>query len=344
MTRARSQLARFIQRVVWMGLTITGVLVFGVFGYMTFAGYPPFEAFYMSLTTITTIGYGELLPMSKMARTWNIVYIIVGVSTMLVTLGALTQSVVELELSGYFQKRRIHRMIDKFENHYIICGFGRVGRSAAEELDISAASFLIVDRSEEEVEKAMRLGYVAVVADCTRDEALRDLGIGRAAGLIAALATDADNLYLVLTAKTLNPNLKIATRVSEDDSTPKLKRAGADVVFAPYSMTGHRLSQSLLRPHVNDFIDFTTGNTMGLDVRIEQIEVSARSEFVSKSLRQAPLLRELGVIVLAIRRADGEMIFNPPADCEMNAGDFLIVLGPPAQLRRLETMLGSLPS
>ena len=343
MRRAQSDWDRFRQRIVWMGLAVAAVLVFGACGYMTFAGYPAFEAFYMALTTITAIGYGELLPMSKVGRTWNIVYIIVGVSTMLVTFGALTHSVVELELSGYFKKRRNHRMIDKFENHYIICGFGRVGRSAAEELDISGASFLIVDRNEDEVEKAMRLGYMAVVADCTRDEALRDLGIARAAGLIAALATDADNLYLVLTAKTLNPNLKIATRVSEDDSAAKLKRAGADVVFAPYSMTGHRLSQSLLRPHVNDFVDFTTGNTMGLDVRIEQVEVSAHSEFVSKSLRQAPLLRELGVIVLAIRRADGEMIFNPPADCEMNAGDFLIALGPPAQLRRLESMLGSRP-
>ena len=344
MKHPQSHWARFQQRVLWMGVTIAGVLVFGAVGYMIFAGYPAFEAFYMALTTITTIGYGELLPMSKVARTWNIVYIILGVSTLLVTLGTLTQSVVELELSGYFEKRRNQRMIDKFENHYIICGFGRVGRSAAEELDISAASFLIVDRNEDEVEKAMRLGYVAVAADCTRDEALRDLGIDRAAGLIAALSTDADNLYLVLTAKTLNPKLKIATRVSEDDSAPKLKRAGADVVFAPYSMTGHRLSQSLLRPHVNDFIDFTTGNTMGLDVRIEQVEVSTRSEFVSKSLRDAPLLRELGVIVLAIRRANGEMIFNPPADCEMNAGDFLIALGPPGQLRRLESMLGSRPS
>jgi voltage-gated potassium channel len=343
MNASASHWHRFKQRLLWVGVTIAGVLIVGATGNMVFAGYPPFEAFYMALTTITTIGYGELLPMSRVARIWNASYIIVGVSTVLITLGALTQSVVELELSGYFQKRRNRRMIDKFENHYIICGFGRVGRAAAAELDISAESFLIVDRSEEEVEKAMRLGYVAVAADCTRDETLRELGISRAAGLIAALATDADNLYLILTAKTLNPKIRVATRVSEEDSEPKLKRAGADVVFAPFVMTGHRLSQSLLRPHVNEFIDFTTGNAIGLDIRIEQIEVCPSSQLLGKSLRDSPIRSELGIIVLSIRRSNGDMVFNPPADCVMNVGDFLIVLGPPVQLRRLEQLLGARP-
>jgi voltage-gated potassium channel len=339
--RSVSPWARIQKRLAAVGLAVASVLILGAWGYMTFGGFPAFEAFYMALTTITTVGYGEILPMSRAARTWNIVYVIVGVSTMIVSLGALTQTVVELELSGYFAKRRNRRMIDKFENHYIICGFGRVGRAAAAELDISAAAFLIVDRNEEEVEQAMRMGYVAVAADCTRDESLRELGIDRAAGLIATLSTDADNLYLILTAKTLNPKVQVAARVIEEDSEAKLKRAGADIVYAPYSMAGHRLSQSLLRPHVKDFIDFTTGNAIGLDVRIEQILVTGRSEFVSKSLRDTPIRRELGVIVLAIRRANGEMIFNPPAECVMAAGDYLIVLGPPGQLRRLEDMLKS---
>lgn len=341
MNRSVSPWARIQKRLAAVGLAVASVLVLGAWGYMTFGGFPAFEAFYMALTTITTVGYGEILPMSRAARTWNIIYIIVGVSTMIISLGALTQSVVELELSGYFAKRRNRRMIDKFENHYIICGFGRVGRAAAAELDISAAPFLIVDRSEDEVERAMRMGYVAVAADCTRDESLRELGIDRASGLIAALSTDADNLYLILTAKTLNPKVQVAARVIEEDSEAKLKRAGADIVYAPYAMAGHRLSQSLLRPHVKDFIDFTTGNTIGLDVRIEQILVTDRSEFVSKTLRDTPIRRDLGVIVLAIRRANGEMLFNPPAECMMAAGDFLIVLGPPGQLRRLEDMLKS---
>jgi len=178
-----------------------------------------------------------------------------------------------------------------------------------------------------------------VAADSTRDEVLRECGIDRARGLIAALATDADNTYLILSAKALNPMLPVATRVSEEESERKLRRAGADVVFAPYSITGHRLSQSLLKPHVNEFIDFTTGNNMGLDVRIEQLWVSPKSEYVSKSLRQAQMRSDLGVIVLAIRKASGQMIFNPPAEQEIQAEDFLIVMGPPAQLRKLEALV-----
>lgn len=341
MIRVPSSWTRIQKRLTAVALAVASVLILGAWGYMAFGGFPAFEAFYMALTTITTVGYGEILPMSRAARTWNIAYLIIGVSTMIVSLGALTQTVVELELSGYFAKRRNRRMIDKFVNHYIICGFGRVGRAAAAELELSSAPFLIVDRNEEEVERAMRMGYVAVAADCTRDESLRELGIDRAAGLIAALSTDADNLYLILTAKTLNAKVQVAARVIEEDSEAKLKRAGADIVYAPYAMAGHRLSQSLLRPHVKDFIDFTTGNAIGLDVRIEQILVTDRSDFVNKSLRDTPMRRDLGVIVLAIRRANGEMVFNPPAECIMAAGDYLIVLGPPGQLRRLEDMLKS---
>ena len=230
-------------------------------------------------------------------------------------------------------------MIDNLKSHFIVCGYGRVGRSASEELKKSGVPILVVDKNEERVERAIQAGLLAVAADSTRDEVLRDVGIDRARGLIAALATDADNTYLILTAKALNPLLPVATRVSEEESERKLRRAGADVVFAPYTITGQRLSQSLLKPHVNEFIDFTTGNDMGLDIRIEQVQVSATSEYVSKSLRQAQLRADLGVIVLAIRKVSGQMIFNPPADAEIGAGDHLIVMGQPAQLRRLEELM-----
>lgn len=337
--RSDAEWTRFKRRVAEIVIAIATVIGIGITGYMTFAHYPLFEAAYMALTTITTIGYGEVLPLGPAGRVFNMFYIVIGVATVLVAFGVLTQAMIELELSGYLQKRRRRRMIDNLKSHFIVCGYGRVGRSASEELKKSGVPILVVDRNEERVERALQAGLLAVAADSTRDEVLRDVGIDRARGLIAALATDADNTYLILTAKALNPLLPVATRVSEEESERKLRRAGADVVFAPYTITGQRLSQSLLKPHVNEFIDFTTGNDMGLDIRIEQVQVSATSEYVSKSLRQAQLRADLGVIVLAIRKVSGQMIFNPPADAEIGAGDHLIVMGQPAQLRRLEELM-----
>lgn len=337
--RSDAEWRRFKRRVVQIIAAIATVIGIGCTGYMTFAGAPLFESVYMALTTITTIGYGEIFPLGRVGRIFNIFYIVIGVATVLVAFGVLTQAMIELELSGYFQKRRRRRMINNLKSHFIVCGYGRVGRSASEELKKSGVPILVVDKSEERVERAIQAGLLAVAADSTRDEVLRDVGIDRARGLIAALSTDADNTYLILTAKALNPLLPVATRVSEEESERKLRRAGADVVFAPYTITGQRLSQSLLKPHVNEFIDFTTGNDMGLDIRIEQVQVSATSEYVSKSLRQAQLRAELGVIVLAIRKVSGQMIFNPPADAEIGAGDHLIVMGQPAQLRRLEELM-----
>jgi len=337
--RIDAEWSRFKRRIGLLSIAIMTVIAIGFSGFVLVAGYPMFEALYMALTTITTIGYGEVLPLSRAGRIFNIFYIVIGVGTLLVGIGVLTQAMIELELSGYFPKRRRRRMINNLKSHFIVCGYGRVGRSASEELKKSGVPLLVIDRNEERVERALQAGLLAVAADSTRDEVLRDVGIDRARGLIAALATDADNTYLILTAKALNPLLPVATRVSEDESERKLRRAGADVVFAPYTITGQRLSQSLLKPHVNEFIDFTTGNDMGFDIRIEQVQVAERSEYVSKSLRQAQLRSELGIIVLAIRKVAGQMIFNPPADAEIGAGDYLIVMGQPAQLRRLEELM-----
>ena len=321
-------------------LFIAGILAFdlvlGTSGFVLVAGYPVFDAFYMAITTITTVGYMEVRPLGQAGRIFNSFFLAFGVITVFLAIGAMTQTVIELEFSNYFGKRRMRRMIERLNQHFIVCGFGRVGRGAAAELRQAGAPFVVVDRSAERVEWAVRGGLTALEADCTRDETLREAGIMRARGLVAALASDADNLFLVLSAKTLNPSLFVAARASEEEAEQKLRRAGADVVFAPYSAAGHRLAQSLLRPHVHEFLDFAS---MGSDVRIEQVFVSPASELVSKSLGQTQLRRELGVIVLAIRTSDGNMTFNPPADTTIAAGDHFIAMGDPANLRKLEEML-----
>lgn len=326
------------KRLIFIVSGLVLVLAGGTAGFMLIEGYPWFDALYMSLITMTTVGYSEIHSLSHTGRIFNTAYIMVGVTMMFFAIGAMTTTIIEMQLGDFFGKRRVRRMIDKLQNHYIVCGFGRVGRGAALELQQAGAPFVVVDRNDEKVERAIHMGMLAVQADSTRDETLRDVNIEDARGVIAALSTDADNLFLTLSAKSLNPKVLVSARVAEEENEKKLRRAGADSVFAPYSITGVRLAQTLLRPHVTQFLDFTTTN-VGLDVGIEEVQVGESSEFVSKSLRQLALRRELGVVILAIRRSSGEMIFNPTAEAEINAGDFLIAMGETASLRKLERLI-----
>jgi voltage-gated potassium channel len=316
-------------------LTVTG----GTVGFIWIEHYPLFDAFYMTLITITTVGYQELHPLSFHGRIFNSFLIFFGVTMMLLAVGGMTQVIIELELTQYFGRRRTTKMINKLHDHIIVCGFGRVGRGAAHELQRAGVPFLIVDKSEDRVEWAMREGMLGVLADATDDETLKQAGVLRAKGLIATLQSDADNLFVILSAKALKPSLQVSARVASEQSEKKMRLAGADHVFAPYDMTGNRMAQVMLKPHVFQFIDFTTKG-MGLDVGIEQFSVPASSEFASKSLLESKIRKELGVIVLAIRKSDGRMLFNPPAEAEIEAGDYLIVMGELASLRKLEQVLG----
>ncbi|MFZ0336507.1 MAG: potassium channel protein [Terracidiphilus sp.] len=315
-------------------LIVTG----GTLGFIWIEHYPPFDAFYMTLITISTVGYEELHPLSFGGRVFNSFLIFFGVTMMLLAVGGMTQVIIELELTQYFGKRRTRKMIDKLQDHIIVCGFGRVGRGAAHELQRAGVPFLVVDKSEERVEWAIRDGMLGVLADATDDETLKHAGIMRAKGLIATLQSDADNLFVILSAKALKPTLQVSARVASEQSEKKMRLAGADYVYAPYDMTGNRMAQVMLKPHVFQFIDFTTKG-MGLDVGIEQFSVPASSEFASKSLIETQIRKELGVIVLAIRRSDGSMQFNPPPETEIQGGDFLIVMGEASNLTKLEQVL-----
>jgi len=331
-------MSRLARRFLFLISAIVATLTVGTLGFTFIAGYPPFDAFYMTLTTMTTVGYGEIHPLNHAGRVFNSFLIVFGVTTMFIAIGAMTQTIVERELGNAIEKRRNKRMIDKLKNHYIVCGFGRVGRGAAAELQHAGVPFVVVDSNPERAERALAAGMLAVAADSTRDETLRQLGIERARGLVAALSTDADNLFVLLSAKGLNSGIYVAARAAEESAEAKMRRAGADAVFAPYSITGHRLAQSLLRPHVVQFLDFTTKD-IGMDVSIEQVRVSESSVAVSKSLKDLQVSRELGVIVMAIRKSDGQMLFNPPADTAVRGGDYLIVMGPMQNLRALESLV-----
>src|SRR5258708_18917291 len=331
------------RRLAVVALSILFTLALGTAGFVFIEGYPVFDAFYMTLTTVTTVGYGEIRTLSHAGRIFNSFLISFGVVVIFLAVGAMTQTAIELELNQFFGKRRVKNMIEKLEGHYIVCGFGRLGHGASDELRQAGVPFVVIDKNEDRVERAIKSGMLAVAADASHDETLRDVGTGKAKGLIATLANDADNLFLILSARALNSRLHLAARVDEQASEQKIRRAGADFVFAPYNSTGHRMAQALLKPHVHQFINFATqgGNlNVGIEnVGIEQVQVSARSSFAEQTLEHMQVRRGLGVIVLADRKGEGKMVFNPAADLRIAAGDHLIVMGEADRLQKLEQIL-----
>src|SRR6202163_1671670 len=201
---------RIRRRLALLAIALLSVLGGGTLRFVLLEKWPLFDAFYMTLTTVTTVGYGEIHPLDKAGRIFNSFLISFGVAVIFLAVGAMTQTAIELELNQFFGKRRTRNMIEKLEGHYIVCGFGRLGRGAADELRRADVPFVVIDRNEERVERAMKLGMLGVAADASSDETLRDVGIDRASGLIATLASDADNLFLILSAKSLNSRLRLA--------------------------------------------------------------------------------------------------------------------------------------
>jgi voltage-gated potassium channel len=318
------------------------VVGLGTIGYHYIEGWPWFDGFYMVITTLTTIGYQETHPLSHAGRVFNVFIILGGVSLVFLAIGSLTQALLEFELQNFFGRRRMERDIGRLTGHYIICGAGRVGRSAARELARRPAQFVIIENNEAKAQKFASDNWLMLIGDATQEQTLRDAQIDRARGLVAATTTDATNLYIVLTARSLNPGLRIIARASEEMAEKHLRSAGADSVVSPYIFAGQRIAHSLLRPHVVSFLDTATTH-LGMDLEIGEVPITARSPFAGTTIENSRIRQDRGVIILAIKREAG-MRFNPASDDLIEAGDFLIAMGEPQQLRELELTAGSQPS
>lgn len=322
---------------------IAGALLFviavGTAGFHYIEGWSWFDGFYMVITTLTTIGYQETHPLSHAGRLFNVAIILCGVSLVFLAIGALTQALLEFELQHFFGRRRMEREIGRLTDHYIICGAGRVGRSAARELARRPAPFVILEHNEAKAQKFSAENWLMLVGDATQEQALREARIEHARGLVAATTTDATNLYIVLTARSLNPKLRIIARASEDMAEKHLRSAGADSVVSPYIFAGQRIAHSLLRPHVVSFLDTATTH-LGMDLEIGQVAITAASPFAGQTVESSRIRQDRGVIVLAIKREAG-MRFNPSPDDRIEPGDFLIAMGEPQQIRELERKAGS---
>jgi voltage-gated potassium channel len=309
----------------------------GTAGYMLIEGWSAWDSLYMTVITVTTVGYREVHTLSRTGEAFTIVLLIGGVGTALYTFTLLATLVVEGGLHLRFEQRRIRRMIDQLQDHFIVCGYGRIGSVVAEEFRRQGTSFVVVDRNPERVHEVIAAGMLAVEADASREEVLRRLGIERARGLIAAVGTDAENVYATLTARVLAPQLFIVARAETEDAGRKLLRAGASRVLSPYQIGAVQMAHTALRPAVVDFVQLATSSG-SLELAMEQVKIAPGSELASRSLVEANLRQRFSVIVVGIQRGGTQMEFNPSADAIMRAGDDLVVLGRPANLKDLENV------
>ena len=296
-----------------------------------------FDSIYMVVITLSTIGYGEVHPLTHAGRVFNIVLIVAGVALVFLMIGALTQALLEFELGKVFGKRRMEREVANLRDHYIICGAGRVGSSVARELARKPCPFVVIEASREST-RELDPKWLTVIGDAASEKTLQEAGIKRARGLVAATTTDATNIYIVLTARSLKSDLKIIARASEESAQKHLRTAGADVVISPYAAAGHRIAQSFLRPNVLDFLDVATARDGKLEMVIEEIKVSPQSSLANATVGTSGIHHEFGIMILAIRRARGEIRFNPQAGEPIHAGDYLIAMGEPTQMNKLEDL------
>ncbi len=317
-----------------MIFTLLAVLaLIGTVGFHFIEGWNWFDSFYTVLITVTTIGANDAR-MSETGRAFSVFVIIVGVGLVFLAIGALASALLEFELLKFFGRRRMEREISRLSKHVIICGAGRVGRSVARELMLKPAPFVIIENNQQKMLK-LDPAWLVFEGDATQEQTLRQVRVESASGLVAAATTDAINLYIVLTARSLNPKLKIIARASEEDAEKHLRKAGADIVISPYIFAGHRIAQSFLRPNVIDFLDLATASDRQMDLELAEVRVEASSPFAGKTLAGSQIRQTMNVIVLAIKKAEG-MHFNPEPDDKIEAGDYLIAMGEPGGLRRLE--------
>jgi len=311
-------------------------LVFGTIGFRFIEGWSLGESFYVTVQTLTTVGYGDLPPRTTAGRGFAIIVMLIGVGGVALAATTIVQSIVQSELVSTFGERRQSKKMSKLHDHYIICGSGRVGSHLVRDLHSSKAEMVIVENDPSRAAEFAQKGFHVLVGDATIEETLREAGVERARGLAACLPEDADNVYVVLTARDLNPRLHIVARAAEEQAEAKLVRAGANHVVAPTIIGGHRMAVSLIKPAVGEFFDSITGSKLGL--AFEQVLIQNDSPLVGRVLRETPIRAELDIVIISIRRSNGEMVFNPAAQTIIEAGDILIAIGQMEALTRLNEM------
>jgi voltage-gated potassium channel len=333
-------LARHRPRSIFQVRYALGALAFsiilGTIGFRLIEGWSFADSLYATVQTLTTVGYGDVTPQTALGRYFAVVIMLIGVGGVALGASTIVQSVVQSELLSTFGQRRQSKRMSKLHDHFIICGSGRVGSHLVRDLLAANESFVVIENDQDRAAEFSQKGVNVLVADATLEESLREARVESARGLAACLPNDADNVYVVLTARDLNPDLRIVARAAEEQAEAKLLRAGANHVVAPTIIGGHRIAVALTKPAVSEFMDSITANELGLV--FEQVEVDAASSLAGRLLSETPIRSELDVVIISIRRRDGQAIFSPGGECKIEPGDILIAIGQAEGLAKLDQM------
>ncbi|MEJ2537636.1 MAG: potassium channel protein [Calditrichia bacterium] len=324
---------RYYQLKIALAMLL-GVIAFGSLGYMIIEGWNLLDSVYMTIISITTTGYREVYPLSQLGKMFTLLIIILGVVTIAYAGGRLAQLFVE---SYLFRRRKMVKQLSTLENHYIICGYGRMGKKICQELEENKAKFVVIEKNPTEIENLRIKDYLFVEGDATDDDILTQAGIKKAKGMVAVLHTEAENVFTTLSSRALHPKIFIVARAVEEETESKLLKAGANRVVKPYEIGGHRMTQVLLRPGVVDFIDIIAREKR-IDLHIEEIEVKDGSILVGQTLAQSPIRNKLNIIIVAIFQADGKVTYNPQSNTVIQKDNKLIVIGEEKNIQQLITM------
>ena len=319
---------------------LASTFILGTVGYHYIEGWSFVESLYTTVITLATVGYGDFHPQQMTGRLFTVVLIIFGVGAMAYTAGIATEAMVEGQLQRVMGRGRLKKKIEKLIGHYIVCGYGRIGEIICREFAASAIDFVVIDDDPEAIQRVEEEGYIYYHGSATEDKTLVEAGVERAKGVVCTLPSDAQNLYVILTAKEYNAALYILSRAEGETSERRLIRAGADRAVSPYTVGGMRMAMAALRPAVVDFIEITMRG-QGLDLRLEEIAVCETSPILGTSMAESKIRQRYGIIIVAIKKESEEMIFNPEAGYSIEQGDRLITLGEKEKLNGFSEICSS---
>jgi voltage-gated potassium channel len=320
-------------------ILLFAIIFAGTTGYSVFEDMPVFDAFYMTVITISTVGFSEIKPLSQVGRIITVIVIVSGISVLTYTLGQVARIFVEGELRNILGRRKLEKQISKLNDHYIICGFGRIGTVISRELSDENISFVVIEQDSEKVKQLEEDHFLYLNMDATSEEALLQAEIQKARGIVTAVKSDADNVFITLTARGLRPDIFVLARASDVKNESKILKAGASRVVCPYLLGGKRMAQILKKPTVVDFIDTAMMDSQ-LGLKMEEAVVGPTSDLIGKTLIDSQIRPRFGVVIVAIKKPTNEMVFNPTPTEKLESGDTIVVIGKKEDLERMNEALG----
>ncbi len=312
-------------------------LVTGSIGFMLIEHWSFLDSIYMTFITITTTGFEEVHPLTHSGRIFTIILLVMGIGSIAYTGGRAAQLLIENQI---IRRRRMSKKLEELKNHYIVCGYGRMGKYICEELSSAKVEFIVIENEPGKIDRLIEMNFLYISGDATSDEILTMAGVTKAKGLVAVLSNDAENVFTTLSAKVLNPNLYVVARAVEEETESKLKKAGANRVVKPYEIGGNRMAELLLRPGVIEFID-VVAREKNVDLSMEELAVSEKSSLIGKTLAELPIRKDLNIIIVSINKLKGGFIYNPKSSTVLEQNDKLIALGEKVNLAELSKLCKS---